>query len=108
MSRKDTLRRIKVWRDMIRQDILDQLFVWLLAVIWDLLESLICGSEEGEVVCCAIQEVYQVIIFTDQLGELCSILALADELPDGRIWLAVVMMRSAMVWVLRVVELLIR
>lgn len=49
-------------------------------MLWDLLESFICGSENGVVGLCAVQELDEVVILVDELCKFCGVLALADKL----------------------------
>jgi len=62
----------------------------------DLLKRLIDWCEDGEVRGCAIEQLHQVVVVIDKLGELGGVLAAGDELVDGLIWLPVVRMAWAM------------
>ena len=70
-----------------------------LMMVWDFLESSICRSKKRDIGGRAVQNIDKIIKFADHFGKLSCVLALADHLPDGQVWLVVMMrllMRSAM------------
>jgi hypothetical protein len=97
MAEKHPLRRIKVWRDMVRQNFLNYLLARFLMMRRDLLKRLIDWCKNGEVRGCAIEQLHQVVVVIDKLGELGGVLAAGDELVDCLVWLSMV----RMVWAMR-------
>jgi hypothetical protein len=49
-------------------------------VLWDLLEGLVGGGEDGVVCLRAVEELDDVVVLIDQLRELGGVFALIDEL----------------------------
>jgi hypothetical protein len=109
---------VEVVDDVIEEDILEHFLRGVAAVLGNLLESCIRGSKDGIVRLCAVQELDEIVIFVNELGELGSIFALADELSmllkggddvfemewtyliDSPVGLTIMrrVMRSAVVW----------
>jgi hypothetical protein len=65
---------------VVQQYVLQVLLGRLLVVFGDLLESLVCGGEDGVVGLGAVEGLDEVIVFIDELRKLGSVLALVNEL----------------------------
>lgn len=66
--------------DVVEEDVFEDFFGWVAAVLGDLFEGGVGGGEDGVVCLCAVEELDEVVVFVDELGEFGGVFALADEL----------------------------
>ena len=108
MREEKTAGRVEFRRNVVGEEFMDQLLGRLLAVLRDLLESLVGGSEDSVVGGRPIQNLNQVWVFVDEFRELGGVLRASDQLIDSLIWLVVrVVAMRWMFWVLRLVGFLV-
>lgn len=75
---QDSTSRVELRGDVICEHLLDQLLRRLLPVVRELLESLVGWCEDGEVGGRSIQDVNQIGILVDELGQFGGILGAGD------------------------------
>jgi hypothetical protein len=65
---------------VVKEDVFEDFFGWLVAVVRDLREGFVGRGEDGVVGFGAVQDFNKVIIFVDERGKLGGVFTLVDEL----------------------------
>jgi hypothetical protein len=71
---------VEVFDNVVEENILEDFFRGVAAVLGDLLKGCVRGGKDSIVCLCAVQELDEVIVFVDELCELGGVFTLADEL----------------------------
>lgn len=92
MRKQHPSSRVQAQPNVVLQHGLDKLLGRLL-VVGDVLEGRVHGHKQRVVGRGAVEQLHDILVLVDQLGELGRVLTLADELVDGLVGLAVVAAR---------------
>lgn len=82
---EDTTGRVEVTRDVVEEDVFDELLGGLVAMLGNSVKGFVCRGKDSEVGGGTIEQLDQVIVFRDQLGEFGRVFALGDEFVHGQV-----------------------